>query len=99
MNAKQAPAGFGRTAAAASWVVPVAGMVGTGLLATLHAPGVMFLWSALASLAMLASVGLGIAALTRITKEGRRGILVPALVGLGINSLLVVFAVLGFMAR
>lgn len=91
--------GFGRMAATVSWVVPVAGMVGTGLIGTLHAPGVMFLWSALASLAMLASVGLGIAALTRITKEGRRGILVPALVGLSINALLIVSAVLGLMAR
>ena len=99
MNAQHAPARFGRAAATASWVVPIAGMVGTGMIGALHAPGVMFLWSAFASLAMLASVGLGIVALSRMTKEGRSGILVPALVGLGINALLVASAVLGLMAR
>jgi hypothetical protein len=99
MKAERTPGRFGRTAATLSWVVPIGCMVGTGLVGSLHAPLVMLLWSAVASLAILASAGLGIAALTRITNDGRRGILVPALIGLSIDALLVVCAVSGVVLR
>lgn len=47
----------------------------------------------------LVAIGAGIYALTCVRKYGSRGILFPALVGLGINSLLIAAAVWGFVDR
>jgi hypothetical protein len=99
MKGEPVSGGFGRTAAMVSWFVPLVGVVGTAGVAALHMPVVMILWSGIASLAILTSAGLGIAALTRIGDEGRRGILVPALVGLGLDAVLIASALIGFASE
>jgi hypothetical protein len=91
------PAGkaFAHQAAKASWAGPIVVFV---LLVFGHQIASQVLLELIALALILAGMGLGIAALFGIRKHGRKGILVPALVGLVINGLLLLIFITNFLA-
>lgn len=96
-SATEAPAAkaFAHQAAKASWAGPIVIFV---LLVFGHQVAPPVLLDLLALALILTGIGMGIAALFGIRKHGRKGILVPALVGLVINGLLLLIFVTNFLA-
>ena len=83
----------GQQAAMASWMAPILVAMGNNLIASSgnrSAP----MYMGFVSVALIAfGIILAAFALARVSKEGRKGILIPAIVGLVLNSVIFSFYV------
>jgi len=86
---------FARQAAKGSWASAIIVFL---LLAFGGRTGAKVILELVALLLIVAGLGLGVVALFGIRKHGRKGILVPALIGIIINALLIFIFVTNFLA-
>jgi hypothetical protein len=94
-NQQRARGSMGARAATASWVLPVGGMFAMAIARGTGVAAVVQVVAAVGSLSIIFGLGLGILALCRVQKDGRKGVLVPACMGLGLSTLLMLSAVWG----
>lgn len=89
-----APPQRGRPLARASWVIFLGIFIANALLRR-FSPVLMDLVGLVAA---LAGLGVGVAALVYVRREGWRGILIPALIGAVLNALVLLIWVTNFAA-
>lgn len=87
-----------RQAAHICWISAVAGFIVAVLCGSTHINPIVFLGAVVATLGMLLSLAFGIYALMRIKELGKKGILLPALIGL-IISFVFLLCIIGALIK
>lgn len=89
---------FSHQAAKLSWVCPLMIFLISVVRRQIGSPTVMVICDLVALLLVLVGLIFGIVALFGISRHGKKGILIPAIVGIIINGLLLFIFVTNFMA-